>query len=196
MIWPLFIAFGFKYKGLRKHLLGITLIGAAVSALLMGLIYQPDTDPSRVYYGTDTRAFSILFGAGLAFIWPSQKLSANLAKSSQSFLDIMGSLALIMIIIMIWLTNQYDNFIYQGGLVVLSIATVIVIAVIAHPSTLLGRILGVKPLRWIGVRSYGMYLWHTTGYCADELECRVRKRSAFRRSARIHSHCYIGFAVN
>lgn len=160
LIWPLFIAFGFKYKGLRKYLLGITLIGAALSALLMGLIYQPNTDPSRVYYGTDTRAFSILLGAGLAFIWPSQKLSDNLAKSSRSFLDIVGSLALVMIIIMIWLTNQYDNFIYQGGLVVLSLATVIVIAVIAHPSTLLGRILGVKPLRWIGVRSYGMYLWH------------------------------------
>lgn len=160
LIWPLFIFFGIRHRKTRRHLFFISIAGAALSAMLMAVLYHPDTDPSRVYYGTDTRAFSILLGAALAFIWPSQRLSASLTRWSRVFLDLMGALALVMIFIMITMANEYDPFLYRGGLLVLSVATVIVIAAVSHPSTWLGKFFGLAPFRSIGARSYGMYLWH------------------------------------
>jgi hypothetical protein len=66
----------------------------------------------------------------------------------------------VAIAVMIWQTSQYSSFLYRGGFVLLSIATVLVVAAVAHPACRLGPILGWEPLRWIGVRSYGIYLWH------------------------------------
>jgi lysophospholipase L1-like esterase len=60
----------------------------------------------------------------------------------------------------VWRTNEYSAFLYRGGLVLLSLATVVVVAVAAHPGGRLGKLLGMQPLRWAGVRSYAIYLWH------------------------------------
>ena len=62
---------------------------------------------------------------------------------------------------MIWRTGEFSQFLYRGGFVVLSLATVMVLMPLAHPACRLGNVVGCKPLRWIGVRSYGIYLWQT-----------------------------------
>jgi peptidoglycan/LPS O-acetylase OafA/YrhL len=160
ILWPLVILLVLKMKVKEGSLFSMMLLGAIASAAAMTLLYEPGTDPSRVYYGTDTRIFSLLLGASLAVIWPSRKLSTNLPSEIRWKLDFVGLFALGFIFYMFWSTDQYQDFLYQGGMVAMSIASLLVVAVIVHPSSKLNTVLSFKPLRWIGVRSYGIYLWH------------------------------------
>jgi peptidoglycan/LPS O-acetylase OafA/YrhL len=141
-------------------LAGATLILAVLSATEMGVLYHPSFDPSRIYDGTDTRAFGLLFGAALAMVWPSKGLRADVSPAARRFIDGMGAVGLLGIALLIWRTNEYSAFMYRGGMVLLSLATVLVVAAVAHPGGRIGKVLGIGPLRWTGVRSYGIYLWH------------------------------------
>ena len=168
IVWPWLLVIGVRVfrdsprtVGVRPRLAAATLVLAAASAIEMAVLYHPSFTGSRVYEGTDTRAFGLLFGAALAMVWPSRALVTHrISDRARRTLDRAGCLGLAVIAVMVWRTGQYSSFLYHGGLVIISIATVLVIAALAHPATKLGRALGSEPLRWIGVRSYGIYLWH------------------------------------
>jgi peptidoglycan/LPS O-acetylase OafA/YrhL len=167
IFWPFILLIGLKLirdrqgNGLRPRLALATLALAIVSSIEMAILYHPSLDPSRVYYGTDTRAAGLLFGAALAMVWPSRRLTKKITRGARKNLDLLGCLGLLIIAIMIWRTGEFSQFLYRGGFVVLSLATVMVLMPLAHPACRLGNIVGCKPLRWIGVRSYGIYLWQT-----------------------------------
>ncbi|MED0967162.1 acyltransferase family protein [Bacillus paramycoides] len=160
VVWPFIISLGFYYIKKQSRMILLICLGAAASALAMAILYEPGADPSRIYYGTDTRAFSLLIGAALALLWPSNRLANKIIPKARLILDVVGGTALIIILIMFWKTNQYDPFLYNGGMVLLSIATALLVANLAHPASRIAQFLRFRPLRWIGVRSYGIYLWH------------------------------------
>ena len=85
---------------------------------------------------------------------------------ARQILDGVGVVGLAAIAVLIWRTNDYSAFLYQGGMVLLSVATVMVIIALVHPATMLGRALGWRPLRWIGVRSYGIYCGSSRSSCS------------------------------
>ena len=135
----------------------LLMLGAALSALWMGVLYVPDADPSRIYYGTDTRG-GLLLGAALAFAW-KPLASQQTLKESKSWrwkrwlLDLVGIAALGGLVAACLFLNEYDPFLYQGGLLLVSAATALVIAAVVHPqSPLLAPVLGTGILRWIGLR--------------------------------------------
>jgi len=160
LVWPLLLGLGLHYIPQRGRLAGLILALVITSAAAMAIVYTPGLDPSRVYYGTDTRAFSLLIGAVLAIIWPSRKLSDDLSPRGRIALDVVGGAALLAVLWMIWKSNQYQTFLYYGGLLLFSVASAVIVAVLAHPASRLGRIFGMKPLQSLGVCSYGIYLWH------------------------------------
>ncbi len=160
LLWPVILIIGLRFIPKRRELILIITCGAAASILAMGLIYEPGADPSRVYYGTDTRAFALLIGAIFAIRFPSFKLPKQISAKSRLALDIMGGLSLLCILIFIWKTNEYQISLYFGGLAVFSIMSAIVTVILAHPASRVAGLIGCKPLRWIGTRSYSLYLWH------------------------------------
>lgn len=160
LLWPLIMLAVLKLFPRRGQLFTFIAAGAAISALTMAVIYQPGDDPSRVYYGTDTRAFGLLIGAGLAVVWPSWKLSTHVSRATRRRLNVTGAAAMLIILSMMWQVDRYDSFLYQGGMFLFSLAAAVLVAVLAHPGASISRLLSWKPLLWIGVRSYGIYLWH------------------------------------
>jgi peptidoglycan/LPS O-acetylase OafA/YrhL len=160
LIWPLLVILGFTFIKRKRFRLLAILAGVVISSSLMAFLYAPGDDPSRVYYGTDTRAFSLLLGATLACVWPSQRLSKTLPRHASWVLEIVGITGLVLIIIMFMVTSQFDSLHYQGGMLLISVITALVVATFAHPASKLAKWLSMKPITWIGVRSYGIYLWH------------------------------------
>jgi peptidoglycan/LPS O-acetylase OafA/YrhL len=167
LLWPLLLAIALwgaaplgRWRR-RRLALFIALAGAAGSALLMATLYQPDVDPSRVYYGTDTRVAGLLFGAALAFVWAPGQTSRWTGRTRLLLLDVAGLVALGTLVWFCLRLDQYQPFLFQGGFALVALATTVVILVAVHPHTHLGsHLLGWRPLRWIGLRSYSIYLWH------------------------------------
>jgi len=148
-----------RHPGPRPRLAALALLAALASGILMAVLYHPTLDPSRVYYGTDTRALELLIGAALAMVWPSRRLNGRVTAQARRTIDAAGVAGLIVIGVMFWRSNEFSPFIYRGGFALLALGTALAVAAFAHPASRLGPIVGCRPMRWIGERSYGIYLW-------------------------------------
>lgn len=166
LVWPplllALLGLGMRRGAVRRAVLVL----AAVSAAAMALLYNPSQDPSRLYYGTDTRAFSLLLGAWLAFIPerlmnPLRLLRGRAAVEERPWqLDAVGAVGLVGLALMVGFTNGYTSFQYQGGMLLATFLTMMVIAAAVQRDGAISRVLSLPPLVWLGQRSYGIYLWH------------------------------------
>src|SRR6202012_6070172 len=158
LVWPLVIFLLIRRPNGRALCTRVAWLGAAASAVVMAVMYTPGADPSAVYYGTDTHASALLIGAALALARPLPVLTATPARPGRR-LDIAGVIGLA---VLAWCFGHFsgsDPAVYPIGLVVAALAAVAVIAA-ACGHGVIATIMSWGPLRWIGVRSYGIYLWH------------------------------------
>ena len=136
---------------------GVTLLLALISVILMIVLFDPQKDASRVYYGTDTRAFSLLFGALLAILWEYRMVPRRLSASVNM---VLGSVSFAVLLVMTIAINGSSNFWYRGGQFFGTILTVLMVYAVSGRKTWLSRFLSNPVLKWIGDRSYSIYLWH------------------------------------
>ncbi len=180
LLWPLLVLGILKVRASLRVMLTVCVAGALASALEMALLYNP-SDASRLYYGTDTRAQSLLVGAALAVAlalladrrrrfgtvtvpaatiggdpaWAATTVLGRAAVLAAGALGVAASIALWMLV------SSNDAFAYRGGFLLAALSTALVLmSVVCFQGSVLARCLSVAPLRYLGRISYGMYLWH------------------------------------
>lgn len=146
-----------RHKDWQRIAARVTILTAFISLGAMCILFDPSKDPTRVYYGTDTRAFSLLFGAYLVFMMKSGRPKKALSGALKNVVGIISFLILFYLMVKI---DGFSSFFYRGGQGIASACTVLVIFSLLDEGSILNRVLSVYPLRWIGDRSYGIYLWH------------------------------------
>lgn len=141
----------------RRRVAWALALGAIGSAAWMGHLYVPGSDPSRVYYGTDTRIQELLVGSTLAVLLTGRTRTPEMARRARWFAPV----ALVLVVAALAVLRDTGPHLYQGGFLGLSIIVAALIAgVELDRRGGVARVLSWGPLVRIGVISYGLYLWH------------------------------------
>ena len=157
-LWPLILFMLFLVLRKRSKIRWTVFILAVASAVEMALLFDPQ-NINRVYYGTDTRAFSLLLGSWLALCWPIDRLNASLTAQAARILDGVGIGALLITLLGFFTLPGQSSWTYRGGMFFYSLIGMILIATVVHPGSHMNRWLTNPFFTWIGQRSYGIYVY-------------------------------------
>jgi peptidoglycan/LPS O-acetylase OafA/YrhL len=164
LVWPA-IAFMLMRWGKRRLVRRVAVILAVASTAWMAILainngYPLFADPSRAYFGTDAHAMGLLVGAALATLWRPGRLPTSIPLTSMRLLTGIGIAAIAGIVAFYGFVGWYTPWLYRGGFLLLALVVALAIALVTHPALPLGRWIGQQPMRYLGQRSYGIYLWH------------------------------------
>ncbi|WP_284854074.1 acyltransferase family protein [Corynebacterium sp. MSK072] len=168
LIWPLLMLGIFRISSRQPRRLPVvvaSVLGLA-SFAAMWFIFTPGEDPTRVYYGTDTHAFGLLTGAVLSLLVTSTKSDPNAdswassGKVETRAAGIIGFLALIGYVAQLFLMPDDAEFTYRGGLFLTSILGALMVWGVIHEYGPMTPLFRTKVSRWLGQRSFSLYLWH------------------------------------
>ena len=166
MIFPLlFLLVNRKKKSkdgtykLNKNFLYVVL-GLILVSLIAHILLFDINNISRIYFGTDTRAFSLLVGVVGAILYPMERLHAKVTLQQNMVYSVVSLVSIATLITVMIYTSEYNTLLYRGGFLLVAILGLIVIISSGKQHTLMSRLLSFKPVVFIGKISYSLYLWH------------------------------------
>lgn len=164
LVWPA-IAFLAMRRFARKGVFAVAATLAILSTIWMLQLAVangfPDfADPSRAYFGTDSHSMGLLVGAAMATFWRPGRMRRALPTGASVIITAIGIAALLAVIWFFAFVGEFTPWLYRGGFLGLALIVATLIAAASHPGVGLGRAMGTQPWRYIGQRSYGLYLWH------------------------------------
>jgi peptidoglycan/LPS O-acetylase OafA/YrhL len=160
LLWPLLLLLLLAIPKSRARV-AIVVGLALASAAGMALAWQPGADPTRAYFGTDTHSFGLFIGAALALCRRHRPIPV-VVRHRLLHRTVTGSIALTALtalLVAAFVLHADDQATYRGGLLGICLIVAVLIAAITRDPAV-GAILDVRPLRYVGTRSYGLYLWH------------------------------------
>ncbi len=173
LVWPLVVVavmhLGRRFDRGVELLLGVSVVGVAASATEMALLYHPGVDITRLYFGTDTHAQSILVGSVVAcsmtMIQRRRGLEgmAPVATSARArvLLTVVGLAGFAGTLALTYSLTGTEGFDYRGGFLLSALsAAAIIVGAVCVAGGPIARVLSLRPIVWIGTVSYGAYLWH------------------------------------
>lgn len=164
LIWPIILLTVLKYFG-KKNIARIALIIAMVSGTTLFFVsLQLDQSNaqqiSHIYFGTDTHSLGLFLGSALAVSWIPQNLSADIEKRAQDVIDGIGVVGLLGLISTFLFIDENNPSLYRIAFPLAGIFGCLVLISLVHPASRFAPIISTAPFRWIGQRSYGIYIWH------------------------------------
>ena len=166
MIFPLlFLLVNRKKKSkdgtykLNKNFLYV-ILGLILVSLIAHILLFDINNISRIYFGTDTRAFSLLVGVVGAILYPMERLHAKVTLQQNMVYSVVSLVSIATLITVMIYTSEYNTLLYRGGFLLVAILGLIVIISSGKQHTLMSRLLSFKPVVFIGKISYSLYLWH------------------------------------
>ena len=164
LVWPIILLTVLKYFG-KKNIARIALIIAIISGTALFLVsLQLDqanaAQVSHIYFGTDTHSLGLFLGSALAVSWIPQNLSANITRRAQDVIDGIGVVGLLGLISTFLFIDESNASLYRIAFPLAGIFGCLVIISLVHPASRFAPIISTPPFRWIGQRSYGIYIWH------------------------------------
>ena len=164
LIWPIILLGVLKYFG-KKNIARIALVIAIVSGTTLFFVsLQLDQSNaqqiSHIYFGTDTHSLGLFLGSALAVSWIPQNLSADIEKRAQDVIDGIGVFGLLGLISTFLFIDESNASLYRIAFPLAGIFGCLVIISLVHPASRFAPIISTAPFRWVGQRSYGIYIWH------------------------------------
>jgi len=164
LIWPIILLGVLKYFG-KKNIARIALVIAMVSGTTLFFVsLQLDQSNaqqiSHIYFGTDTHSLGLFLGSALAVSWIPQNLSADIEKRAQDVIDGIGVFGLLGLISTFLFIDESNASLYRIAFPLAGIFGCLVIISLVHPASRFAPIISTAPFRWVGQRSYGIYIWH------------------------------------
>ena len=169
VVWPLVVLALIRVRGLKKHIRGAILalgvLGAITSTLWMRWLairhgYPIPNDPSRIYFGTDSHAMGLLIGSALAGLINFQNFNHKLTPDRRAGLNLLAIISISGLLYYFFKVDEFDPQLYRGGFLLVSGLTAGFIVAVIHPALAWGKVVDNPILRGLGLRSYGIYLWH------------------------------------
>jgi peptidoglycan/LPS O-acetylase OafA/YrhL len=164
LVWPpvLLILLRAARRSWRQVGLLVTVVVGLLSAGLMALLFHPGGDPTRIYYGTDTRLFDLMAGATVAFLAAARpQPSARARRTLHLAAPAAAALLAVFWVIGGTTAGLPTSFMFEGGFLLCAALAAVVVADarLVEPGRL-ARLLSTPPLHFLGTISYGIYLWH------------------------------------